>query len=51
MRVADLTGDTRKRRAFGDAGRAAVAGRSWSAVCAQLVDRFEEAAALPDSGA
>ena len=36
MRVTDLVGDGRKRRAFGAAGRAAVEGRSWQAVCDQL---------------
>lgn len=46
MRVMDLTGDARKRRAFGAAGRTAVEGRSWSAVCGQLVDRFDEAREL-----
>ncbi|MGF6821377.1 phosphatidylinositol alpha 1,6-mannosyltransferase [Microbacterium sp. ZKA21] len=46
MRVADLAGDARKRRAFGEAGRDAVTGRTWSAVCAQLLDHFDEAATL-----
>lgn len=46
MRVMDLTGDARKRRAFGAAGRTAVEGRSWSAVCGQLVDHFDEAREL-----
>lgn len=46
MRVADLAGDTRKRRAFGEAGRAAVEGRSWSIVCDQLLSHFEEARVL-----
>src|SRR5690606_36660568 len=36
MRVEDLVGDARKRRAFGAAGRAAVEKRSWHAVCEQL---------------
>lgn len=43
MRVADLAGDARKRRAFGEAGREAVQGRSWASVCAQLLGHFEEA--------
>ena len=46
MRVADLAGDMRKRRAFGEAGRDAVAGRTWDAVCAQLLDHYDEAATL-----
>lgn len=46
MRVRDLAGDARKREAFGRAGREAVAGRSWAAVCDQLLDHFEEARAL-----
>ncbi|GAB3631323.1 hypothetical protein GCM10027421_06760 [Microbacterium shaanxiense] len=48
MRVADLAGDGRKRRAFGVAGRAAVEGRSWQAVCDQLMGHFEEARELHD---
>ncbi|WP_245861070.1 GDSL-type esterase/lipase family protein [Microbacterium aurantiacum] len=52
MRVADLVGDARKRRAFGEAGRVAVQGRSWASVCDQLLGHFEEARALRtiDSG-
>ncbi|MFJ2550273.1 GDSL-type esterase/lipase family protein [Microbacterium sp. NPDC087591] len=46
MRVADLTGDARKRRAFGEAGFTAVQGRSWSSVCEQLLGHYEEARAL-----
>lgn len=46
MRVADLAGDGRKRRAFGVAGRAVVEGRSWQAVCDQLLGHFEEAREL-----
>lgn len=46
MRVADLAGDGRKRRAFGIAGRAAVEGRSWQAVCEQLMGHYEEAREL-----
>ena len=42
-RVLDLAGDARKRATFGRAGREAVEGRSWSAVCAQLIDHFGEA--------
>ncbi|WP_300267882.1 GDSL-type esterase/lipase family protein [Microbacterium sp.] len=46
MRVSDLAGDVRKRRAFGRAGRTAVEGRSWQAVCEQLVGHFDEAITL-----
>lgn len=51
-RVADLAGDARKRRAFGEAGWAAVQGRSWASVCDQLLGHFEEARGLRavDSG-
>lgn len=45
-RVADLAGDARKRRALGEAGRAAVEGRSWFSVCDQLLGHFEDARAL-----
>ncbi len=53
MRVTDLAGDARKRRAFGEAGREAVQSRSWESVCDQLLDHFEEARILhrADSGA
>jgi phosphatidylinositol alpha 1,6-mannosyltransferase len=46
MRVADLAGDARKRRAFGIAGRTAVEGRSWQAICDQLLGHFDEAREL-----
>ncbi|WP_259607899.1 MULTISPECIES: GDSL-type esterase/lipase family protein [Microbacterium] len=46
MRVADLAGDPRKRRAFGRAGREAVESRSWERVCTQLLEHFEEARML-----
>lgn len=46
MRVLDLTGDARKRRAFGEAGREAVQGRSWASVCDQLLGHYEEARML-----
>ncbi len=46
MRVADLAGDQRKRRAFGEAGRAAVEGRSWQAVCEQLLGHYAQAQSL-----
>jgi len=45
MRVRDLVGDARKRRAFGRAGRAAVQARSWEVVCEQLLHHFDEARA------
>ena len=45
-RVRDLAGDVRKRQAFGRAGREAVEGRSWSAVCDQLLGHFVEAQEL-----
>ncbi|WP_435744262.1 GDSL-type esterase/lipase family protein [Microbacterium sp. PMB16] len=46
MRVADLAGDARKRRAFGEAGREAVQGRSWASVCDQLLAHFDDARSL-----
>ncbi|MFK4850953.1 GDSL-type esterase/lipase family protein [Microbacterium sp. ZW T6_19] len=46
MRVNDLAGDARKRRAFGEAGREAVQGRSWAKVCDQLLGHFDEARTL-----
>ncbi len=46
MRVADLAGDARKRRAFGEAGRLAVSGRTWEAVCDELIGHFQEAGEL-----
>lgn len=46
MRVADLAGDARKRRAFGAAGHEAVQGRSWASVCDQLLGHYEEAREL-----
>ncbi|WP_309065255.1 glycosyltransferase [Microbacterium sp.] len=46
MRVADLAGDTRKRQAFGRAGRAAVEDRSWDVVCDELLGHFEDARRL-----
>lgn len=45
-RVVDLVGDERKRRAFGEAGRAAVEHRSWAHVCDDLFAMFDEARAL-----
>lgn len=46
MRVADLAGDVRKRRAFGEAGRDAVHGRSWASVCDRLLEHLAEAREL-----
>lgn len=46
MRVADLAGDARKRRAFGEAGFDAVQGRSWASVCDQLLAHYDEARSL-----
>ncbi|WP_231880219.1 GDSL-type esterase/lipase family protein [Microbacterium sp. H83] len=46
MRVADLAGDGRKRRAFGRAGHEAVQDRSWASVCDQLLAHFDEARTL-----
>lgn len=43
--VADLIGDDRKREAFGRTARAWVSGRTWQAVCAELVGHYEQAMA------
>ncbi|MCW4384864.1 glycosyltransferase family 1 protein [Salinibacterium sp. SYSU T00001] len=45
-RVNDLVGDEAKRRAFGEAGRAAVADRSWNTLCQTLIGYYAEAMAL-----
>jgi len=45
-RVADLAGDRRKARAFGEAGRVAVQERSWTAVCDQLFAHYADAQEL-----
>lgn len=42
-RVADLTGDDAKRRAFALAARRSVEFRSWPRLCARLVGHYEEA--------
>lgn len=42
-RVRDLTGDDAKRAAFGRAARRAVEGRSWQAVCSELVGHYAAA--------
>ncbi|WP_256999594.1 GDSL-type esterase/lipase family protein [Microbacterium sp. SZ1] len=46
MRVQDLVGDQRKRRALGEAGCEAVQGRSWGSVCDQLLGHFDDAIGL-----
>jgi phosphatidylinositol alpha 1,6-mannosyltransferase len=45
-RVADLTGDAGKRRAFAVAAHASVRDRSWDAVCQRLVEYYEESRML-----
>ncbi|QAY69766.1 glycosyltransferase family 4 protein [Xylanimonas protaetiae] len=42
-RVADLLGDDRKRRAFGAAARARAVGRTWAAVCDELLEHYRDA--------
>ncbi|MGQ2912970.1 glycosyltransferase family 4 protein [Aeromicrobium sp.] len=42
-RVRDLTGDDAKRAAFGRAARRSVKGRSWQAVCSELVGHYAAA--------
>jgi phosphatidylinositol alpha 1,6-mannosyltransferase len=44
-RVADLTGDDAKRRAFALAARRSVEPRSWPRLCARLVEHYEAALA------
>jgi phosphatidylinositol alpha 1,6-mannosyltransferase len=45
-RVADLAGDGSKRQAFARAAREGIAGRTWDALGAQLVDHYRDAVAL-----
>ncbi|MFG6504186.1 glycosyltransferase [Microbacterium sp. P05] len=45
-RVADLVGDESKRRAFAEAARESVAGRTWEALGTQLVGHYRDAIAL-----
>ncbi len=45
-RVADLTGDAAKRRAFARVAREGIAGRTWEALGEQLVGHYREAGAL-----
>jgi phosphatidylinositol alpha 1,6-mannosyltransferase len=44
-RVADLTGDDAKRRAFSLAARRSVESRSWPTLCARLIEHYESAVA------
>lgn len=47
-RVQDLVGDDAKRRAFAAAAHASVQGRTWPALCADLVQHYQDAvAAVP----
>lgn len=43
--AADLVGDDRKRAAFSQTARATVEGRTWTAVCDQLIDYYRDAIA------
>lgn len=45
-RVADLTGDETKRKAFASAARASVAPRTWTSVCGALIGHYSEAVEL-----
>ena len=45
-RVADLAGDPAKRRAFATSARDGVRGRTWSALCRELVGHYEDARML-----
>lgn len=45
-RVEDLLGDAAKRAAFARAARHSVRNRTWSALCDQLIDYYEEAVVL-----
>ncbi len=45
-RVADLAGDAAKRRAFADAARAAVEGRTWESLGDRLLEHYDRAIAL-----
>jgi phosphatidylinositol alpha 1,6-mannosyltransferase len=49
-RVQDLAGDEAKRRAFGEAARAAVAGRSWTALGDELIGHYRHAIDLASRG-
>ncbi|HEU4807856.1 MAG TPA: glycosyltransferase family 1 protein [Homoserinimonas sp.] len=48
-RVADLAGDTAKRRAFAQAAHDTVRDRSWAAVCDALIEHYRDAIALQAS--
>lgn len=45
-RVADLVGDAAKRRAFGEAARAAVSGRTWESLGDRLLEFYDRAGDL-----
>ncbi|AZS43354.1 GDP-mannose-dependent alpha-mannosyltransferase [Microbacterium oleivorans] len=45
-RVADLAGDAAKRRAFAEAARTAVSGRTWEALGDRLLEHYDRAALL-----
>ena len=47
-RVQDLVGDDAKRRAFAAAAHASVQGRTWPALCAELVQHYNEAIGAAD---
>jgi phosphatidylinositol alpha 1,6-mannosyltransferase len=49
-RVADLTGDEAKRRAFAHAARRSVEPRSWPRLCAQLIEHYDAAHAALTGG-
>ncbi|GAB3405557.1 hypothetical protein GCM10027515_19030 [Schumannella luteola] len=42
VRVADLTGDAAKRRAFADAARASVAARTWERLGDELLEHYDD---------
>lgn len=50
-RVRDLAGDAAKRRAMGRAARAAVVGRTWPAVCEQLLGHYASVQSSLDASA
>lgn len=45
-RVVDLVGDDAKRRAFAQAARSAVSGRTWDALADRLLEHYDRAAVL-----
>jgi phosphatidylinositol alpha 1,6-mannosyltransferase len=48
-RVMDLMGDDAKRRAFASAAHASVQGRTWPALCGELVRHYREVIGQPVS--